>query len=742
MGAPRDFADWIRLVERNQVALRGISGTIADAVTAITVEQQTKDARHPTAPIELVAQTGLYTDTAGRSRVRLVLDFPDVIKATDGTSLTATGYELWGKDVSATALDLSTSAVPGLAVPGLTLPGLAATPANKALQASRVKDWALLDTAAVSAFRTDGFIPGSIWLVKARALAGTLTPGEFSIEVRVPMLEDTVPPPQPTKPVLDVARGTITATWDGLAVTGPMPADFSYAILAAGSASSPVQEVARFGRQGGFKVTANMPYFTPQFYRLQAVDESGNRSPWSEQAVGYTTPLVDTDVILSTIDGAKTYLKNIDAGVAILPNTIFTKHLVVTEDMTAALAKFLHVKAGMLEANEIWADTAWFGVADAKLVRSDMFEGKAFMGGTFTTTPTGRFQSHVEEYKGVKLAATGLKGWNGSGVETFALDAATGNVTIGGGTFTGGKFQSSSFPNTGVKLDPSGLKIWNTSGQLVLDAGPSGATFTGTIRSGFGSSYARLSENIFDGRPGFQLGTGGTYLADPFMIAYAANDAYDYRRGGAYVSAAWEGGGSDPGRLFTQRNGDFSLRGGGMAVTGSSGQVRLIESGGDPAELQVGGGSGNALLKARGAYGGTGSVTCTASGVSVSVGLTVSGAKNFVMDHPTKPGMELLHGATESPVSGVEYWGCGTVGADGTGSIALPEYFTALTKPGSVCIGVWGNGAQVSWSNTVVGNRVAVTGPAGTGYMWLVKAERTGADFPVERMKVQWTPHG
>lgn len=450
--APRDEREWRALVERQlRDASSGIRPLVNAAVGSIIVDIEENSTRHPTAPIELTYQTARYLNSEGNWRVRFMLDFPDVIHATDGTDIVVDQYELWGKPVSAQLLALTRDAVPGLAVPGLTLPGLAATPANRELAAID-RPWQLVSTNVESSFRADGFETGTLWDFRARAIGrGMAVPGEWSIVVQVQMLQDSTPPGQPSPPVLTVQRGTITATWDGQAVTGAMPADFRYAILAHGTDTSPTHEIARFGRGGGFKVVANIPYYDPQFFRLKAVDEAGNESPWSEQAVAYTTPLVDRDVILSTIDAAQTYLKNIDAGVSILPNTIITEHLVVTEEMTAAIANFLHVRADMMEVNEIWADAAWFGVADAILVRSDMFEGKAFTGGTFTGT---LFQTDVEDLTGLKINAVGVRAWNPGGELTLNIDAFSGDVDILG------TFQIGRLDEPYVLLDKNVWSIW------------------------------------------------------------------------------------------------------------------------------------------------------------------------------------------------------------------------------------------------------------------------------------------
>jgi hypothetical protein len=734
--APRDMREWMRASERRDVEnRRGIRSIVASAIGDVTEVIDQNTTRHPTGPIELTYQTAIYIDTSNRRRVRFLMDFPDVTKATDGTDIPIQQYELWAKEETPGALTVNTSAAPSLALPGATLPGLASTLTNEAIEAE-ARPWELRSTNPESFFRAEGFIPGSVWRFRARAIGvSTVTPGEWSSELVVQMLADAMPPPQPTVPVLKVERGTITATWDGQSVSGAMPADFKYAILAHGTASSPTFEIARFGRGGGFKVIANLPYYDPQFFRLQAVDETGNKGPWSEQAVGYTTPLVDKDIILSTIDAAKTHLKNINAGVSILPNTIITEHLVVTEEMTAALANFLHVKADMLEVNEIWADAAWFGVADAILVRSDMFEGKSFFGGTFTG---GLFQTDVEDYTGIKFDFSGLKAWSAGGVNTFTLDASTGNVSIGDGVFTGGMYQSVVAANSGVKLSAAGLKIWNASAQLVIDATPTSATFTGTIKSGFGTVHASISDNTGIGRPGLKLPVNGTDYWAPQVVSVSPSEGYN--EGTMLLTGARTSSSSWYSYLSLSRGGEWQLGNN----NGSTGAGRIFASG-DYVKIE-GGGSGFGVLQVSSTAAwmqvpnaivqveSNGAITLSGGGTTIFGGLSVSGSKNFVMDHPLHEGMELRHGSTESPVSGIEYWGTGVVGPKGKGQIVLPEYFEALAKVGNRAVLVTSKRVPVDWTD-IINGVVEVSGPPGTSYSWLVKAERHGGDFEIEQTK-------
>lgn len=111
--------------------------------------------------------------------------------------------------------------------------------------------------------------------------------------------------------------------------------------------------------------------------------------------------------------------------------------------------------------------------------------------------------------------------------------------------------------------------------------------------------------------------------------------------------------------------------------------------------------------------------------------LNITGAKSFRMPHPDKPGMWLRHGSTESPVSGIEYWGEGVLDASGEAVVALPDYFESLAKPEGRTVFVTGRGFSADWTEIEEGE-FTVSGTAGRKFSWLVKAERFGGDFIVE----------
>ncbi|MGC0144949.1 hypothetical protein [Pseudactinotalea sp. Z1732] len=122
--------------------------------------------------------------------------------------------------------------------------------------------------------------------------------------------------------------------------------------------------------------------------------------------------------------------------------------------------------------------------------------------------------------------------------------------------------------------------------------------------------------------------------------------------------------------------------------------------------------------------------------LSVSGDLTVDGAKNFRLPHPTKPGMELVHATTESPVSGLEYHYRATLNDDGQATIDLPEYFEHLAHTD-------GRGVQVTpvgrpfpvGADEPTGGQVRVYGQAGRDVFVRVNARRgdQAGQFEVER---------
>ncbi len=125
----------------------------------------------------------------------------------------------------------------------------------------------------------------------------------------------------------------------------------------------------------------------------------------------------------------------------------------------------------------------------------------------------------------------------------------------------------------------------------------------------------------------------------------------------------------------------------------------------------------------------------TSLGATTTLSLEVKGSvsanvKNFRIPHPTKRDHYLLHGSTESPVSGVEYWGEETLPESGELTVSLPDYFERLTKLENRAVLVTPRGFLADWGDIKDGTFL-VTGQPGGRFSWVVKAEITNILIPL-----------
>lgn len=125
-------------------------------------------------------------------------------------------------------------------------------------------------------------------------------------------------------------------------------------------------------------------------------------------------------------------------------------------------------------------------------------------------------------------------------------------------------------------------------------------------------------------------------------------------------------------------------------------------------------------------------VNINATKTTVNGELAVTGAKNFLMDHPALEGHTIRYGSTESPVSAIECRGRVTIGKDGTATVEYPDHFSAIIKPGTdvdVSLSVYG--PSVAWCDVPTYTGTVIHGTTGTVVGWKAYAERVGGDFTV-----------
>lgn len=87
------------------------------------------------------------------------------------------------------------------------------------------------------------------------------------------------------------------------------------------------------------------------------------------------------------------------------------------------------MKARHVDTNSLTADTGFIANLKANSMVADIFQGKAFVGGTFTGTT---FQSHAAALTGIKLTEAGLTAYDTTGAESFKVSSASGTGRFAG----------------------------------------------------------------------------------------------------------------------------------------------------------------------------------------------------------------------------------------------------------------------------------------------------------------------
>ncbi|GAA1089756.1 hypothetical protein [Nocardiopsis metallicus] len=149
---------------------------------------------------------------------------------------------------------------------------------------------------------------------------------------------------------------------------------------------------------------AGQPYNTPRWFRLTAVDRSGNESDPSAEEVTRTEPLVDVDLHPGTVKAA-----HIQA------------NAVTADKIDAGAVEAGHIRAGAVESRHITADAVNGKTITGAVVRS-------------SAGPGPRWQAD----------GNGIRFWNQNNQVTFNASTATGSV------LATGRFQTAS----------SGNRVW------------------------------------------------------------------------------------------------------------------------------------------------------------------------------------------------------------------------------------------------------------------------------------------
>src|SRR5690606_8856084 len=297
----------------------------------------------------------------------------------------------------------------------------------------------------------------------------------------------------------------------------------------------------------------------------------------------------------------------------------------------------------------------------------------------------------------IRIDAGGFSAWNNSGNKTVEILSSNGRATLTGSFRTGWGpprivIDESGAGNPAIYFQPPGSGDWQTPPNILAHDPDDDNPPSPAVQINSGVQTGSQKNNIFrlsQARGEFRIGNGEE--GSPMLYAYGDDD-----QGGQRWALGHENGdtqqfnravvrGREDGTWRIGRHNVYinDILGDGRLEVVSAGNLILKSTGGDIFT--------NGLLKCN-------------NGLEV-----VAGPKTFVMPHPTKPGMELVHAATEAPVSGIEYWGTAELGSDGRAVVDLHDYFEALAKERNRAVLVTPQGGPVEWTE-IEGNQFTVTG--------------------------------
>ena len=216
-------------------------------------------------------------------------------------------------------------------------------------------------------------------------------------------------------------------------------------------------------------------------------------------------------------------------------------------------------------------------------------------------------------------------------------------------------------------------------------------------------------------------------------------------------------GGSGVG-VYGQATGSFShgVRGTGLSAgvrgdcgtTNGSGVYGVTSSGGGSAagvrgDASQAGAAGGAFYNNQGtglyAQSTNGTAGFFSGNVTITGSLQVNGAKNFKIDHPLDPEHKfLVHAAVESPEMKNIYDGVVLIGADGTATVIMPSYFSALNSEFRYQLTCIGAHAPVFVAEEISKNQFKIAGgKPGMKVSWMVTGVRNDPTATSNPMQVE-----
>jgi hypothetical protein len=335
-------------------------------------------------------------------------------------------------------------------------------------------------------------------------------------------------PQTPSAPTVTSKLGGINVVWDGLtAAGGAMDADLDRVDIyyRSGATFTSLSQATKWDSmyRAGWNLITNLAVDTTYYVALVAYNLAGGVSGISTVSSVTVQKLSSTE----TLSISSAQIASIDAGTI----TVGT------------------LSANRIAANSISVDRLAAGTMSANVV----------LGGTFATSSSTSANRVVMSSSGI--AAYGGTGASAGSVQTFLLDAATGNLALNGNggptlTMTGGTLNSStinaatirtsssvtgsSTTAAGVVLDINGLRAYkanNASPTFSIDS-TGAATFSGTV-SGSQVNGATISGGSISGSDISTSSNGTGARVDIFGSAADKVNYVYWDTGDSGVSAGW-----------------------------------------------------------------------------------------------------------------------------------------------------------------------------------------------------------
>lgn len=558
------------------------------------------------------------------------------------------------------------------------------------------------------------------------------------------------PPPRPNTPEIVPIMAGLGVTWNGEFIS-ERPGDFSHLnVYVSGAGENfihgPTNLVGTLSNAGSIPVT---PIEGTHWARFVAVNTSGEESEPSLTASGTPAAVVAQELLDGIVTEVKLAANAVTAAklaanavteTKIAPDAVTTPKLVagavqaekiaaaavLAEKIAASAVTAEKIAALAITADKIAANAIQAGHIQAGSITAEKLAALLIVAGT----PGGN-RVQISQANGIEQWVNGQRTlWiPPSGTSEFTGGVTTGSaaqfIRIDPGSTVG-------YPRILVQDDSSTRRIaMYYQGDSLWLRRETIATGVGSIRGGQ-----------------LHMAPAATYLTHHLDGNGTVSSSLDLIPAGAYLYGRNSSGGIVS-RVSVQSDGNVYLDGDGTILAGTtiSGAVAnlspvITANNGDPIFFWW--------------TGGNLWITNADTGV---------GIKQFVIPHPLEPDDRwLVHGCTESPSAGVEYWGEATI-EDGEARVELPGYFESLTKPDHRHALVtpiapddpneWAPPQQAPQKGAKAGRvrpvaripRVGATrirdgkftvysdGPDGSKVSWLVKAERAGADFAVEPLK-------